>query len=137
MTLCVMAGNAAAQDCITPHEAITLKTAVVQQQLMVAAFMCQDSGPYNQFVVTYRSELQRSDEDLKAYFIRTQGEHGEAAYDTYKTRAANRWALTQARTGAAFCQATNALFDAAFSHREALEEFVAEAPPMADAAGVC
>ncbi len=129
--------NSALAECVTPREASVLKTAVLQQQLMVAAFTCHDAPAYNRFVIAYRDELQRSDGALKAYFIRQRGGRGEAVYDTYKTRAANRWALAQARDTAGFCEATDALFDQAFATRSSLEVFVATAPPAPDFAGIC
>ena len=71
---------------------MALKTAAVQQQLMVAAFMCHDADVYNRFVQTYQGDLQRSDAVLKSYFVHRDGGRGEADYDTYKTRAANLYA---------------------------------------------
>ena len=88
----------AAESCVSPSDAMALKTAAVQQQLMVAAFMCHDAGAYNDFVHAYQADLQQSDASLKSYFVHRLGRRGEAAYDTYKTKAANVSALSQART---------------------------------------
>jgi len=113
-----------AAGCATPTDAATLKTAVMQQQLMVAAFQCHEAGAYNRFVTAYRGELQSSDAALKAFFVRRGGEHGEAGYDTFKTKAANLSALEQARHGAAFCADTHALFTDVLDHRGSLMNFV-------------
>jgi hypothetical protein len=114
----------AASGCASATDAAALKTAVIQQELMVAAFQCRETGAYNNFVTTYRSELQSSDAALKSFFIRRGGEHGEAGYDSFKTKAANLSALEQARNSAAFCADAHALFDAAFAHRGSLASFV-------------
>ena len=70
---------AAAPKCATPVDVAAFRSAAIQQQLMVAALTCNQLDQYNRYVVAYRSELQRSDNELKSYFIR-QG--SEAAYDT-------------------------------------------------------
>ena len=97
-----LADPALAAGCANPAEAAALKTAVMQQELMVAALQCHESGAYNRFVIAYRPELQDSDAALKAFFVRRGGEHGEAGYDTFKTKTANLSALEQARDTRAF-----------------------------------
>ena len=114
----------AAGGCATPADASALKTAVMQQELMVAAFQCRETSAYNRFVTTFRGELQASDAALKAFFIRRGGEHGEAGYDSFKTKAANLSALEQARHSAAFCADAHALYAAAFAHQGSLMSFV-------------
>jgi hypothetical protein len=114
----------AAGGCATPADAAALKTAVMQQELMVAAFQCREADAYNRFVTTFRGELQSSDAALKAFFIRRGGEHGEAGYDSFKTKAANLSALEQARHSAAFCADAHALYAAAFAHPGSLMSFV-------------
>jgi hypothetical protein len=113
-----------AAGCANPAEAAALKTAVMQQELMVAALQCHESGAYNRFVIAYRPELQDSDAALKAFFVRRGGEHGEAGYDTFKTKAANLSALEQARDTHAFCADAHALFEAALANRGSLMSFV-------------
>src|SRR5262249_57347943 len=82
-------GAEAAALCTTPDEMAALRTAAVQQELMVAGLACKASDAYNRFVLAYRPELQKSDADLKTYFLRREGARGEAAYDTFKTKLAN------------------------------------------------
>src|SRR5690349_10373770 len=103
IALLALANPALAAGCATPNEAAALKTAVIQQELMVAALQCRETTAYNRFVMTYRGELQTSDATLKTFFLRRGGEHGEAGYDTFKTKAANLSALEQARNSRAFC----------------------------------
>jgi hypothetical protein len=117
-----------AENCASRSDAMALKTAAVQQQLMVAAFMCHDAGAYNRFVRTYQADLQDSDASLKSYFVHRLGRRGEAAYDTYKTKVANLSALSQARNDRAFCGAADRLFAQAQESRVSLNSFVEDAP---------
>jgi hypothetical protein len=118
------AGPAFAAGCATPTDAAALKTAVIQQELMVAAFQCHEAGAYNRFVTIYQRELQSSDAALKTFFIRHDGRRGEAGYDTFKTKAANLWGLEQARHADAFCADAHALFEAMFANQGNLMSFV-------------
>lgn len=117
-----------AESCVSRSDAMALKTAAVQQQLMVAGFMCHDAIAYNRFVRAYQSDLQESDASLKSYFVHRLGRRGEAAYDTYKTKAANLSALSQARNDRAFCGAADRLFAEAGKSPASLSSFVEEAP---------
>jgi hypothetical protein len=127
----------AAGSCATEPEAMALRTAAVQQQLMVAAFMCQGKEDYNRFVQTYGRELRSSDAVLKSYFVRLSGRGGEVAYDAYKTRAANLSALEQARNDRAFCTLAGQLFAAALRSQAPLAAFVAAAPSAPGFTEVC
>jgi hypothetical protein len=122
--LLALANPALAAGCASPTDASALKTAVLQQELMVAALQCHETSAYNRFVMSYRGELQSSDASLKAFFVRRGGEHGETGYDTFKTKAANLSALEQARDSNSFCADAHALFTAALAHRGTLMSFV-------------
>ena len=132
-----LANPALAAGCASPAEAAALKTAVMQQELMVAALQCHEAAAYNRFVMAYRPELQDSDAALKAFFVRRGGEHGEAGYDTFKTKAANLSALEQARDGRAFCADAHALFEAALANRGSLMSFVDSRSSATDIGNVC
>jgi hypothetical protein len=125
----------AAAECATAADASALKTAVMQQQLMVAAFQCHEASAYNRFVTTYKSELQSSDGALKSYFIRSK--RGEAGYDSFKTKAANLSALEQARHSDAFCADAHALYAAAFAHQGSLMSFVETRAAAANIGNIC
>jgi hypothetical protein len=124
IALLALSNPALAAGCASPIDAAALKTAVMQQELMVAALQCHEAGAYNRFVMTYRPELQSSDATLKAFFVRRGGEHGEAGYDTFKTKAANLSALEEARNAGTFCADAHALFAAALSNQGSLMSFV-------------
>lgn len=110
-----MTGQAmAVNPCARPEEAFALKTAAMQQEMMVAALYCDDVKHYNHFVVLHQRELQDSDAKLMSYFKRANGERaGEAAYHAYKTGLANDFSLTGLHGMQAFCSAVNAAFDTA------------------------
>jgi hypothetical protein len=129
--------NPALAVCATQADAIALKTAVLQQELMVAALQCHEAGAYNRFVLGYRGELQASDAALKAFFVKRGGEHGEAGYDTFKTKAANLSGLEQARDARAFCTDAHALFVAAAANSGSLAQFVEQRSAPLDLGGVC
>ena len=129
--------SAWAATCASPNEAAALKTAVLQQELMVAALQCHESSAYNRFVTGYQPELQSSDASLKAFFVRRGGEHGEAGYDAFKTKAANLSALEEARDARAFCADAHTLFQAALAYHGTLASFVNSRPGAADVANIC
>jgi hypothetical protein len=74
-------------------------------------------------VLAYQPELQKSDADLKAYFVRGGS---EAAYDTFKTKLANLSSLSDIANGPAYCSNAAAAFDMALKSRQALSSFVAD-----------
>jgi len=133
----VLANAAMAAGCASAADATALKTAVMQQELMVAALQCHEAGAYNRFVINYRSELQSSDATLKAFFVKRGGEHGEAGYDTFKTKAANLSGLEQARDAKAFCADAHALFAAAAGNSGSLAQFVESRSAPMDMGGIC
>jgi hypothetical protein len=133
-TIKVMAATAAAVSmlitpafagCAGAGDALALKTAAVQQELMVAAFTCGDTEGYNRFVTAYQHDLQDSDATLLAYFQRTGS---TADYHSYKTSLANDFSLISVRNNK-FCGAANTAFTQALdpSH-PALAQIVEEQP---------
>jgi hypothetical protein len=113
LALCAMVGQSWAAGVCTPaRDAMALKTAALQQELMVAALYCNDVGQYNRFVTSYQHDLQESDATLMHYF--THGHGGASAYHLYKTNLANDFSLSGLHGMQAYCSAANASFDAAF-----------------------
>jgi hypothetical protein len=74
---------------------------------------------------------------LKTFFVRRGGEHGEAGYDTFKTKAANLSALEQARNAGGFCADAHVLFQAALANRGTLMSFVDAHAGAADIGNIC
>jgi len=123
--LFAQAAQAAAPLCTTQNELSALRTAALQQQLMVAGLTCHASAAYNRFVLAYRPELQKSDAELKAYFIRRGGEHGEADYDSFKTKLANLASLSDSADGRAYCANSRVSFEMAMREGQSLANYVA------------
>jgi len=123
-----------AADLCDPVASAALKTAAVQQELMVAGFTCGAARQYNRFVIAHQMELRQSDANLMAYFKKR--DHGrEAGYDSYKTKAANLSAYRSARDGALYCRAIARDFQAA--ERSNLMDFTAGAHLLIPAPDAC
>ena len=101
--------------CASPEESAALKIAALQQQLMVAALSCSETGSYNRFVIAYRTDLQRSDAVLQGYFLHSDPHGGVAAYHAYKTRLANKASLRSLHDIVSYCADARAVFNAALA----------------------
>ncbi len=112
-----------AAPCATAGDIAAFRTAAVQQQLMVAALTCKSVETYNRFVIAYRPELEKSDADLKAYFIRGGS---EADYDSFKTKLANLSSLSTISDRAGYCANAATAFEMALKSRQALSSFVTD-----------
>jgi hypothetical protein len=125
----------AAASCDGPQDVIAIHTAALQQELMVAAFMCRDVDAYNAFVLSHQGALQDADRALTAYFQRTDPGRAFAAYNLYKTDLANASSLRSTRDPW-FCTRANANFQAATGRT--LEQLLAQTPyPVASGAVDC
>jgi hypothetical protein len=127
-TVCASDPVAASGRCATRAEMATLKVAAFQQQLMVAALTCNDLSAYNNFVISYRPELQHSDNAMLHLFLRKDGRIGDAEYNAYKTRLANTSSVQSIGDNDAFCGAAQEIFAALEEHRMPLAEFVWDKP---------
>jgi hypothetical protein len=135
-----MIGQAAAADiCARPDEAMALKAAALQQELMVAALTCDDVGAYNHFVVSHQRELQESDAALLGYFQRASAHAGADNYNAYKTKLANVFSLASLREHHDYCYTADSAFNQAFGRGGSLAMFIAseqvEAPRAYAACG--
>jgi hypothetical protein len=88
-----------------------LKTAALQQELMVAALSCHAVRAYNRFVRNHQAELLDADAALLTYFARHNGDGGTAGYNAFKTERANAASLRSAQDSEAFCYDADAEFD--------------------------
>ena len=142
--------TAGSADCVGRDDLSALRTAAMQQELMVAALTCHDIQRYNRFVVSHQGELIDSDNRLKAFFIQRGG---EARYHTFKTELANDASLRSIRETDSFCADARARFDvaerpislAAFVSREPVSlggpyrschEYDRDAPVTADTSSI-
>jgi hypothetical protein len=122
---------AEARGCATAAEFTAIQVSAVQQELTDAALACgpQETQLFNRFQTVFNKELRRSDARMLAMFKRLYGSaRGNAAYDSYKTRAIARAELRRTEPGAAegFCKTADIMFATALApDKPALEDFVA------------
>jgi hypothetical protein len=128
------AASARAFECASPSDQAALKTAALQQQLMVAALSCHDVYEYNRFVLGHQRELIDSDNALKAYFQLADKQHGTATYNKYKTELANAASLRSSEEPDSYCNAAARELDAVLRPGN-LAAIVASADLIADAPG--
>lgn len=124
-TNCV-AANALGAQCISGDDMSALRTAAMQQNLMVAALTCHDIGRYNRFVRAHQPELIDSDARLKQFFIRRGG---EAGYHAFKTELANAASLRSIHQSDSFCLDAREQFD--FASRPISLAVIAGEQPVA------
>jgi len=124
MTGQVLAG----EGCARRDDRMAMRVAALQQELMVAALTCHAVARYNEFVRSYQPELWRSDDALKAYFIRASGSEDE--YHAFKTRLANQNSMRSIHDGN-YCIEASAAFDSTYGART-LNSAVMRTPVMMD-----
>jgi len=122
----VWAAAATASGCARPADMNALRTAAMQQRLMVAALSCGESQSYNNFVRSYQTELQASDKNLQTYFRRVNGKTGTADYHAYKTRLANSSSMAVINDMTGYCSSAKASFEQALNAKPALVVFAAD-----------
>ncbi len=141
-TLMLFAGAQVAQaapissgHCATPAEISAVQVSAVQQELTDAALACGDkeTALFNRVPdPVFNKELRRSDATLLSMFKRLDGyAAGNAAYDSYKTRAIAHAEQRRTVPGAAenFCRTADIVFAAALApDKPVLEDFVAGVP---------
>jgi hypothetical protein len=121
-------------SCATAAEVSAIQVSAVQQELTDAALACgpNEVSLFNRFQTVFNKELRRSDGLMLAMFKRLNGaSKGNAAYDSYKTRAIAHAEQRRTVPGAAadFCKAGDIVFAAALApDKPVLEDFVAGVP---------
>jgi hypothetical protein len=136
--LCFTGANLAearvSSSCASAAEVSAIQVSAVQQELTDAALACgpNEVALFNQFQTVFQKELRRSDAQLLSMFKRMQGSSkGNAAYDSYKTRAIAHAEQRRTKPGAAadFCRTADVVFAAALApDKPVLEDFVAGVP---------
>jgi hypothetical protein len=121
-------------SCATAAEVSAIQVSAVQQELTDAALACgpNEVALFNRFQTAFSKELRRSDALMLAMFKRMNGvAKGNAAYDSYKTRAIAHAEQRRTVPGAHenFCKAADIVFAAALApDKPVLEDFVAGVP---------
>jgi hypothetical protein len=120
--------------CATEAEVSAIQVSAVQQELTDAALACgqHETDLFNRFQTVFNKELRRSDAQMLSMFKRLYGtSKGNAAYDSYKTRAIAHAEQRRTVPGAAadFCKTADIVFAAALApDKPVLEDFVAGVP---------
>lgn len=120
--------------CATEAEISAIQVSAVQQELTDAALACgqHEVDLFNRFQTIFNKELRRSDAQMLAMFKRLYGtSKGNAAYDSYKTRAIAHAEQRRTKPGEAenFCKAADIVFAAALApDKPVLEDFVSGVP---------
>ena len=120
--------------CASRTEIEAIQVSAVVQELTDAALSCGQEAMNNmsRFQIVFQKELRRSDATLKSMFKRLNGARaGEAAYDSYKTRAINHAEQRRIKPGQQenFCKAARIVFAAALApDKPVLEDFVSGVP---------
>ena len=133
---CFTGANLAAARgaCASAAEISAIQVSAVQQELTDAALACgpRETELFNRFQTAFNKELRRSDALMLAMFKRLNGaSKGNAAYDSYKTRAIAHAEQRRTVPGAAenFCKTADIVFAAALApDKPVLEDFVAGVP---------
>ena len=124
----LLCGNAGAEGyCESPQDALAVRTAALQQEMMVAAFICHDIAAYNRFVLSHQSELQETDKALMSFFLLQNSLTGGDDYNFYKTELANASSLRSVRDPQ-FCRRVNADFNIALGGYGSLAQLLPALP---------
>jgi hypothetical protein len=120
--------------CATEAEISAIQISAVQQELTDAALACgqHETDLFNRFQTVFNKELRLSDARMLSMFKRLYGSaKGNAAYDSYKTRAIAHAEQRRTKPGAAadFCKTADIVFAAALApDKPMLGDFVAGVP---------
>jgi hypothetical protein len=124
----LLCGNVrAAPYCARPQDAMAVRVAALQQEMMVAAYMCHDVAAYNRFVIAHRSELQESDKALMDFFLQQNAPTGVGDYNLFKTELANVSSFRSV-SDPLFCWRIDANFKVALGRKESLAQLLSELP---------
>ena len=134
VVMSVAQARAVSSACASAAEIHAIQVAAVHQELTDAALAC---GPkavslYNRFQTAFNRELRRSDATMLSMFKRLNGNaRGNAAYDSFKTRAIAHAEQRRTKPGAHdnFCRTADLVFAAALApDKPILEDFVSGVP---------
>lgn len=120
--------------CASAAEISAIQVAAVQQELTDAALACgpREVALYNRFQTVFNKELRKSDATMMRMFKRLNGSRaGDAAYDSFKTRAIAHAEQRRTKPGAHenFCRTAGVVFAAALApDKPVLEDFVSGVP---------
>ena len=121
-------------NCASASEVSAIQVSAVQQELTDAALACgpNEVSLFNRFQTVFNKELRKSDATMLKMFKRLNGNRaGDAAYDSFKTRAIAHAEQRRTKPGAHdnFCRTADVVFAAALApDKPVLEDFVSGVP---------
>ena len=121
-------------NCASAAEVSAIQVSAVQQELTDAALACgpNEVALFNSFQTVFSKELRKSDATMMRMFKRLNGNRaGDAAYDSFKTRAIAHAEQRRTKPGAHadFCRTADVVFAAALApDKPVLEDFVSGVP---------
>jgi hypothetical protein len=131
---CLAEARPMSSACASAAEISAIQVAAVQQELTDAALACgpNEVALYNRFQTVFNKELRKSDATMMRMFKRLNGNRaGDAAYDSFKTRAIAHAEQRRIKPGAHanFCRTADVVFAAALApDKPVLEDFVSGVP---------
>lgn len=127
LTMIAACGDAmGAARCARRDEVTAVQTAMIQQELMVAALTCNEVTRFNAFQTSFSRELRAYDATLERMFKRLYGSRrGEAEYHAFKTRLANHSSIRSIHNNSDYCREASLVFGAALTpEKPSLATFV-------------
>ncbi len=121
MLLAANQAMAIPSTCTKPADRTAFDTEGLKSQLMVTALACKQQEKYNTFIQTYKPTMAAEEKDLNAYFKRVYGRQYQKAYDDYISNLANVQSDASLKSGTAFCDEFESMFDEVMSLHDATE----------------
>jgi hypothetical protein len=107
--------------CTNTSERTAFDTEGLKSELMVTAETCHFTDKYNNFIRTYQPVLAAQERALNIYFKRGYGRASDKAHDDYITNLANVQSQEGLKSGTAFCQIAQNMFDEVMSLHDGTE----------------
>lgn len=85
---------------------------MLQTELMVAALGCSSADRYNAFVQRFQAQLVDGGKTMQNLFKRLHGKQAFSKINAFVTQVANETSLRMVQNTSAFCDNTDAMFQA-------------------------
>ncbi len=93
----------------------------LKSQLMLTALACKKQDRYNEFMSRYKPQVASAEAGLATYFKRSYGRQGQTQYDVYITNLADEQEKDGLKSGTAYCENLEVMFDEVMSLHNASE----------------
>jgi hypothetical protein len=113
--------KAKVETCTSSDDRTAFDTEGLKSELMVTAETCDMKDKYNNFITTYQPKLVAEEKVLTNYFKRSYGRMSDKAHDDYITNLANVQSQEGLKSGTAFCQIFQTMFDEVMSLHDSSE----------------